>query len=204
MKRMPFAILIILFFATISSSIEGQTKKNKLENPFENNGDLNSQLDYLFKTSTNYKEYKVISRKGYSKIHKNILDSIAFNKKTLTAQRVENKNKLSEINKLKTKLKGVSEELQITSSNKNSIPVFGINIYKTNYNLIVVILLISFLSLAAFFFYKYTNSNVTTKEAQKQLEDAQQELEAVQKNALQRQQELNRKLQDQILKNGKK
>ena len=204
MRRIPFTILTLLFLIANISTIEGQTKKSRLENPFENNGDLNSQLDYLYKTSTNYKEYKVISRTGYSQMHKNILDSIVSNKNTLTAQRIENENQLSDINNLEAELKGLSEELETANSNKNSIPVFGMNIYKTNYNLIVVILLISFLSLAAFFLYKFTNSDVTTKEAQKQLEEAQQELESVQKNALQRQQELNRKLQDQILKNGKK
>lgn len=203
MKKISFTILVTLFFIAIPFKTDGQTKKAKLENPFETNGDLNSQLEYLYKTSTNYLEYKVISRARYSQMHKNILDSIAYNKNLLTVQQIENKNQLSEINNLKTELKVISEELKEASTNKNSISIFGISLYKTNYNLIVIILLISSLSLAAFFLYKFTDSNITTKKAKRQLEEAHNELESVQKNALKRQQELNRKLQDEILKNGK-
>ena len=203
MKKAPFAILFFVFFATISFTADAQTKRKKLENPFENNGDINSQFEYVFKTSTNYKEYKVNSKNGYAQLHKNALDSIALQKELLTEQRNENRNQLSEINALKTELKELSLELNIASTNKNSITLFGTSIYKTNYNLIVIILLLSLLSLAAFFFYKFTNSNAITKDATKRLDEAQEELESVQKRALKRQQELNRKLQDQILKNNK-
>ena len=203
MKRAPFAILFFLFFISMPFIADGQTKRKKVENPFENNGDLNSQFEYLYKTSTNYLEYKVISKKGYAVLRKNVQDSIVIHKNSLALQRTENENQLSEINSLKTEINELSEKLALASANKNSITVFGMSISKTNYNLISFILFVFLLSLAGFFLYKFTNSNVLTKEATKRLSEAQQELETTQKTALKRQQELNRKLQDEILKNSK-
>lgn len=201
MKKSPLALFLLFILTATSITLNAQTKK--LENPFENNGNLDSQLNYLYKTSTNYKEYKVISKKGYSLMHKNVLDSLDYQRKALSTQVTENKNLVSEINDLKQVANNLSEELKTVSLNKNSITVFGISIYKTNYNLIIVIIFIVLLSVAAFFIYKFTNSNIITKEAKKQLEEVQLELESVQKSALKRQQELNRKLQDEIMKNSK-
>ena len=201
MKKSPLALFLLFILTATSITLNAQTKK--LENPFENNGNLDSQLNYLYKTSTNYKEYKVISKKGYSLMHKNVLDSLDYQRKALSAQVTENKNLVSEINDLKQVANNLSEELKTVSLNKNSITVFGISIYKTNYNLIIVIIFIVLLSVAAFFIYKFTNSNIITKEAKNQLEEVQLELESVQKSALKRQQELNRKLQDEIMKNSK-
>lgn len=201
MKKIIITKLVVLFIISITSSTVAQ--KNKLENPFETNGNLDSQFNYLYKTSTNYKEYKVISKKGYSQLHKNVLDSIANHKNLQTVQHIENQNQLSEIKKLNDELTVLQEDLKNASLNKNSIIVFGISIYKTNYNLIIAIILMVLLGLAGFFFYKFTDSNTVTKKANRLLEEAQQELESVQKSALKRQQELNRKLQDERLKNSK-
>ena len=79
----------------------------------------------------------------------------------------------------------------------------GIGMYKNNYNLIAGIIILSLLATALLFFYKFTNSNVVTTEAKKLLVETQNEYEAYQKNSLKRQQEISRKLQDEIIKNRK-
>ena len=56
------------FLFAVLISINAQ--KKKLLNPFETNGDLNSQFIYLEKTSTNYKEYKVKLDNAYKVISK--------------------------------------------------------------------------------------------------------------------------------------
>ena len=69
--------------------------------------------------------------------------------------------------------------------------------------MIVIFVILSLLIVAGFYFYKYSNSHLETKEALELLEETQQEYENFQKKALQRQQVLNRKLQDEIIKNRK-
>lgn len=199
MKKTHLAIYTLLF-ATIFCLT---AQKKKLENPFETKGDLNSQFLYLDKTSTNYKEYKVISKLKFVQLHKNVLDSMKSQHNLLNEQQLENNKQLAEINNLNTKFDNINKKLESANTNKDSITVFGIGMYKNNYNLIAGIIILSLLAAALLFFYKFINSNVVTKEAKAQLEETQNEYEAYQKNSLSRQQEISRKLQDEIIKNRK-
>lgn len=199
MKKQIYFIFIFLFTTTLSINAQ----KKKLENPFETKGNLNSQFIYLEKTSTNYKEYKVITKEKFNKLHKNVLDSVAQGRELLNAKHTENKKQLTKINTLNKELENLKQELAMANTYKNSISVFGMSLYKSNYNLIAGIIIISLLGLVLFFFYKFTNSNVITKEANQLLTETQNEYEAHQKKALKRQQELSRKLQDEIIKNRK-
>lgn len=194
-------LLIYIFFFSAIFCINAQNKK--LENPFETKGDLNSQFIYLEKTSTNYKEYKVITKTKFKKLHDNVLDSMAHEHKLLNEKHLENKNQLSKITKLNSELTKLKEELQSANANKDSITFMGVTMYKNNYNLIAGIIILTLLAVALFFFYKFSNSNVVTKEANKILKETQNEYEAHQKKTLIRQQELSRKLQDEINKNKK-
>ncbi|MDG2280617.1 MAG: tRNA (guanine-N1)-methyltransferase [Flavicella sp.] len=199
MKNGRLLIYIFLLIAIPTSNAQ----KKKLENPFETKGDLNSQFIYLEKTSTNYKEYKVITKVKFNKLHKNVLDSLANQKKLLNSKHEENNNQLTEINRLKKELADTKEALTMANTNKDSISVMGISMYKNNYNLIAGIIIITLLIVALFFFYKFNNSNIVTKEAKLILKETQDEYEAHQKKSLVRQQELSRKLQDEIIKNRK-
>ena len=178
-------------------------QKQKRKNPFETNGDLNSQFLYLEKTSTNYKEYKVITKTKFLQLHKNVLDSIVIQHTLLNQQQRENKNKLTEISNLNIKLNNIHKELQQANKNKDSITVMGICMIKDNYNLIIGIIILSLLVTTLFFFYKFTNSNILTKEAKEQLEETQKEYEHHQRTSLRKLQEVSRKLQDELIKNRK-
>ena len=69
---------------------------------------------------------------------------------------------------------------------------------------ISVTILLILLASTAYFFFQYNNSLTQTKASKKALNDVQFELDVFQKKALNQQQVLNRKLQDEILKNQKK
>lgn len=199
MKNASLAIYIFFFACIFNTSAQ----KKKLANPFETNGNLDSQFIYLEKTSTNYKDYKVITKASFLKLHDNVLDSMANQQQKLNNQEKANNKQVAEIKKLTIDLKKITEDLTEVTSNKNSISVFGISLYKNNYNLIAGSIIIILLAIALFFFYKFNNSDTVTKEAKKNLDETQKDFEAFQKKSLQRQQELNRKLQDEIIKNRK-
>jgi len=199
MKNIPL-VIYGLFFAAL---IHVHAQKKKLENPFETKGDLNSQFIYLEKTSTNYKEYKVITKAKFLELHKNVLDSMKIERAKLKQQQTKNQEQLTEINNLTTELKGINNELIEANTNKDSISVFGISMVKSNYNLVAGIIILSLLATTLLFFYKFTNSNTVTKEAKNQLEETQNEFEAHQRNSLRKLQEVSRKLQDEIIKNRK-
>ena len=193
-----FIFLFVLLAITTSNA-----QKKKLENPFETKGDLNSQFIYLEKTSTNYKEYKVITKAKFEKLHKNVMDSMSVQHNLLLEQKKQNTNQKKTINNLNTEVSNLNNKLNNANTNKNSITAFGITLDKSNYNLTAGIIILALLTSTLLFFYKFTNSNVVTKDAKRQLEETQNEYDAYQKSSLRRQQEISRKLQDEIIKNRK-
>ena len=193
-------VLSAIFFLTIFCT-NGQ--KNKLENPFETKGTLNSQFLYIEKSSSNYKEYKVISKEKLYKIRKSVLDSITQKNALLKDKQLENKQYLNKTQALEADLVNFKEQLETAKTNKNTLNVLGGEIHKNNYTLLGGIIISSLIGLAFFFFYKFYNSNLTTIESVKILKETQDEFEIYQKNSLKRQQEINRKLQDEIIKNRK-
>jgi len=195
----------LLFFFIISTSLLAQTKvkRAKLENPFENKGTINNRFIYLYKTSTNYQEYKVISRKGYLALQKNVKDSLNSLRKEISSHNSKIKDQQSKIATLNAGLEKSSKDLTDANINKNSISFFGIQLHKKNYNLILVLIITTLTIVAGFFIYKFKNSHIVTTEAKNLLTETQHEFEMYQKSALDRQQVLNRKLQDEIMKNRK-
>jgi hypothetical protein len=200
MRQKVFYKLFLLALIFFSMNSQAQDRKIKLENPFENKGDLNSQFDYLLKTSTSYNNYKIVLKDTYLRIQKNVQDSV-FNYKN---QSVLLKNEVKQLETsnalLQERAARLQKELDVTKAEKDSITIMGMPLQKNLYNLILIASLLILFSATLFFIYKYRNSNRLTLAADKSLSETQLEFSSFQKNALKRQQELNRKLQDEILK----
>lgn len=197
-------LIAFLFIFSIAFAPNAIGQRKKLENPFEKEGTLDNRFNYLYKTSTNYKEYKVISKRGFTTLQKNVTDSMSLFKATLV-----DKNNLialqnTKIDAFKTEAELQNEQLKLAEKNKNSIQAFGKKVHKTTYHLLVMTILLILLASTAYFLFQYNNSLTQTKASKKALNDVQFELEIFQKKALNQQQVLNRKLQDEILKNQKK
>lgn len=196
-------LIAFLFIFSIAFAPNAIGQRKKLENPFEKEGTLDNRFNYLYKTSTNYKEYKVISKRGFTTLQKNVADSMFLFKASLV-----DKNNLialqnTKIDAFKTEAELQNEELKLAEKNKNSIQAFGKKVHKPTYHLLVMTILLTLLASTAYFFFQYNNSLTQTKASKKALDDVQFELEVFQKKALNQQQVLNRKLQDEILKNQK-
>ena len=194
-------LIAFLFIFSIAFAPNAIGQRKKLENPFEKEGTLDNRFNYLYKTSTNYKEYKVISKRGFTTLQKNVTDSMSLFKATLV-----DKNNLialqnTKIDAFKTEAELQNEQLKLAEKNKNSIQAFGKKVHKTTYHLLVMTILLILLASTAYFLFQYNNSLTQTKASKKALNDVQFELEIFQKKALNQQQVLNRKLQDEILKN---
>lgn len=197
-------LIAFLFIFSIAFAPNAIGQRKKLENPFEKEGTLDNRFNYLYKTSTNYKEYKVISKRGFTTLQKNVTDSMSLFKATLV-----DKNNLialqnTKIDAFKTEAELQNEQLKLAEKNKNSIQAFGKKVHKTTYHLLVMTILLILLASTAYFLFQYNNSLTQTKASKKALNDVQFELDIFQKKALNQQQVLNRKLQDEILKNQKK
>lgn len=170
------------------------------ETVIEDNNSIKNQFDKIYRTSTTYQVYKVISKDGYQRLKLNVLDSLKSSKKIISKKESLLLSEISSSKETKTLLAETKLELETALKKENSISLLGISLSKTTYNLTLWSVIVALLLGLSYFIFKFTRSNVLTKEAQNNLIDVEQEFEQHRKKTLEREQKLRRQLQDEINK----
>lgn len=211
-------LLCIVFLSTQSFSqqdsiaktaIKTISQKNKKTTPFETGGSVKEIFDYVYKSSTSFKGrtsqkvYKSINQQTFLKLQKYVLDSLQEQKKNITAKaamvdELEQKNQ-----NIINQLKKTEEKLSIALSKKESRSFLGVETNKGNFTTILIATYSFLIILLAVFIFKFSKNNTTTKKALEDLKDLETEFEKHKKSSLQRFQEVNRKLQDELNKKWK-
>jgi hypothetical protein len=166
----------------------------------QNSNSIENQFDEIYRISTTYQTYKVIGKDRYQQLKENVLDSLK-NAKNLIIEK-ENLLKIERNNIENTKniLSTTMLDLETSNKKENSISLFGTQLDKTNYNLLLWgIITVSFLALF-YFIFKFSQSHVLTKKAQNNLLYVEQEFDQHRKKSIEREQKLRRQLQDEVNK----
>lgn len=142
-----------------------------------------------------------MKRADLNSLKNSSLDSIAVYKNALTQMQSELDSQQIELGLIQTNLKETQNKLTQAEQRENDISLLGIQTSKTTYNSIVWSIIIVLTLLLLFFLYKFKNSNAVTRETQTKLNDLEKEFELYRQRALEREQQLNRKLLDEVNKN---
>jgi len=161
---------------------------------------IRGEFDRLYRVSTNYKEYKVINKEKFLNLKQQVLDSSKASQNLLIE-----KNNLLKAAKLDNKknqdLLTLSKlTLETALKKENSISLFGIQLSKFIYNLLLWTLILLLLVLVIYLSFKFQKNNFLTKRAEQNLKNVEYEYEQHRKKALEREQKLRRTLQDEINK----
>ena len=161
---------------------------------------IRGEFDRLYRVSTNYKEYKVINKEKFLNLKQQVLDSSKASQNLLIE-----KNNLLKAAKLDNKknqdLLTLSKlTLETALKKENSISLFGIQLSKFVYNLLLWSLILLLLVLVIYLSFKFQKNNFLTKRAEQNLKNVEYEYEQHRKKALEREQKLRRTLQDEINK----
>lgn len=184
----------ILFLITILFSITA-TSQTTVDNT------IDGQFRDVYKKSNNYQEYKVVLKSAYGTLHSNVLDSVKRLKNDISKLNTELTSKNSSISNLEKENTETKTKLDEALSKEDSISLLGIQLSKGMYSIILFAIITILLLTLLFFIYKFNNSNVLTKEAKANLQEAEEELTLFRKKSLEREQKLRRQLQDEINKN---
>lgn len=188
--KLKILLLTVCFALYILPAI-AQQKTTTLEELF---------VDVIDK-SNRYEEYKVVKIYKLNNLKKNVEDSIASIKKDLENAQGTIALQKSEIDTLTQSMSSLQTELNTSIENQDGINLFGALINKTIYK-ITMWGIIGLLVLAVLYLlFKFKNSNVITKAAKLKLTETDEEFETHRQQALEREQQLRRKLQDEIIKN---
>ncbi len=185
-QKNTFPIFILLCITTFGFSQSENT--------------LESQFDDVYNSSNNYQEFKVVKRTDLNSLKKSTLDSISVYKNALAQMQGELASQQIEVDLLQSNLTETNETLQKTEQRENDISFLGIQTSKTVYNTVVWSIILALAVILFFFVYKFKNSNVVTRETKTKLDELEKEFELHRQRALEREQQLNRKLLDEINK----
>jgi len=181
------SLLVLLFIS--SFSIVAQ--ENNLEN----------QFNEVLKKSNNYQEYKVIKKVEINSLKKNVLDTVAALEQNIASSSLEIEEQKSVISSLNNELETTKNELTVSKKKEEGIQLMGVITNKSTYNA-VAFSLIGILLLTIFvLFYKFKNSNSVTISTLSKLSEIEEELDSFRLKTIERDQQLRRKLQDEINKN---
>lgn len=195
-----FLILIACIYS-LNSFSQNLVDKEELS---LNSGTIDNQFEYVIQKSYTYrgnnKVYKNVEYHWLTQLKAHVLDSLNAVRKDLTDTQVVVSTQANEISDLKTNLSNTKIDLDETNEEKNSMALFGLQMSKTNYNVLMWIIIAVLLAFLLFFIYKFNNSNTITKEAKIALSEIEEEFEEHRKIALEREQKVRRQLQDEINK----
>ena len=189
--------ILLLFLLSINLSSAQVQPEEKLS---LNKGTIDNQFEYVITKSNRYQEYKVIKTTWMYALKAHTLDSLKAVKKQLSDTKLLVDNQDKEIQVLKTNLSDTNSTLNQTNLEKNSMSLFGMLMSKTSYNLLLWSIIGGLLAFLLFFMYKFNNSNAITKQAKLSLAETEEEFEEHRKRALEREQKVMRRLQDEINK----
>jgi len=202
-----FKTLLINILIFFSLPFHGQNSNVILDNPLQNEeSTLNSQYNFIMEQSGTYVNNKVVKTQWIEKFYSNVKDSLKSTKhqssnfeKAYSKELKVSKDALISITALKKELVSINIEKEFE---KENITLFGSFTSKSSFKTIVWVIIISLSSFLLFFLFKFNNSNKGTKEAKEKLKEIEFELEETKKKSRIKEQELMRKLQDEINKNS--
>ncbi|GGG42720.1 tRNA (guanine-N1)-methyltransferase [Bizionia arctica] len=201
-KLFAISALILSSFNTLNAQTDTDEEEDKLS---LNNSTINNQFEYVLQKSgdfrgTNGQMYEAVKRSMITTLQAHTNDSLKTIRENLADTKAIVINQATEITDLKSNLTNTQNSLDKTTGEKNNMSLFGLQMSKSNYNVLMWSIIGVLLALLLFFIYKFKNSHLITKDAKNALEEIEDEFEEHRKVALEREQKVRRQLQDELNK----
>jgi len=195
MKKHVVAISIFMLSVTLALA---QNSKKRVD--FKKHT-LSQTFDSIYQYSNNYQEFKVVKRNWLQLFKNKMTDSLKAKQKAVLQLHETIDKQEKKINTLSAKIEELNHSVASVNTEKENISFLGTDLKKDKFKSIFWGITALLLCLLALFIYKFKNSNAVTKQAKDDLLTLEEEFEAHRKTALEREQRVMRKLQDEINKN---
>src|SRR5690606_23702632 len=170
MKRIKYLVVTVIF---LISSFTAFSQSFTEEEPLSlENGTIDQQFEYIIDKSGNFKgtngqPYEAVKLSMLLSLRKHANDSLKTLQKGVTDSKILVDNQVKEISDLKSSLDKTQKDLESTRAEKDNIGLFGIQMSKAIYKMVMWFIIAVLLALLAYFIYKFKNSNTITREAKK-------------------------------------
>ena len=191
-------LTIITFLLCVTSYAQQSEPERKLDS-----GTIENQFDYLIEKSNRYQDYKVVKRTWIERLKRVVDDSLNVVKKELIETKKVLSEKENEIVGLTNSLETTNQNVSNLNNQKDSMNFFGMLISKPLYNTILWSIIGVLLAGLIVYILRFSRSNSITNESNSKFEELDKEYESHRQRSLEREQQLRRKLQDEINKQKK-
>jgi predicted PurR-regulated permease PerM len=193
-KQLTFLIAVMLI------SWNGFSQINK---KFIDTGSVKNQFDYLIKKSNRYQNYKVVQSNWLEKLKKNVADTLFKSKKEIANNYKIIETQNATIDSLQKNIKNSLEKIKTLTVEKQSISFLGLQIKKARFKSILFFIIGVLVLFLVFFISKFKQSNSVTQRTKEALKELENEYNEHRTKALEREQKIMRKLQDELNKQKK-
>lgn len=164
-------------------------------------GSINDQFTNLTNLSRSQDvDFKLIRKANIEIVRKNVLDSIAGYQKEISDLKHNSSSSVGTVKGLQDSVTTLSSQLQAEQQKTDSIAFLGMDFAKGSYHTLVwsviIVLALAFLITLA----SFRKAKVDTNEHKSTTAELQEELQALRKKSIEREQELKRQLLDEQMK----
>lgn len=188
-------ITILLF--TTPGELAGQETAEK---PAIGRGSIESQFNYVLYRSEKVEDYKMVRSWWLYSLKSQVLDTLKILHQNLEDAQSILSAKDKEIGSLTAAVDNANKKLETTIKEKDSMSLLGLKTSKKIYNGITLFIILSLLIFMSVFVFLFKRSNSVTLALKSELNESKAEFEEYRKRALVREQQVVRKLYDEILK----
>ena len=186
-------ILTLLAIVLIGLPLSAQESSNTLEDQFTD----------VIDNSNRYQDYKVVKIYKLNALRTSVLDSISALEGRLQSASDTISSKDGKISSLSLELDKTKLDLAESRKKEDGISLFGMLLNKGTYNMIMWSLVALLLLVLGLNIVRFNRSNSVTRSAHTKLTEVEEEYEDYRQRMLEREQQLRRKLQDEINKQKK-
>ncbi len=191
---------LILAFVLIAVTTSFFAQANR---KFIDTGSVNNQFDYLINKSYKYKNYKNVDINWLYKLKSNVTDSLSASKKLISNNYHIINTQKNTIDSLNTSLSLSKKSITNLTNEKQSISFFGIQFSKAFFKSLLFSIIGILIILLVYFIARFKQSNTITIQTKDSLKELEDEFDIHRKTALEREQKVMRKLQDELNKQKK-
>lgn len=192
---------IVFFLAALCIGLSSSFAQNAEKKLSLTTSNVNEKFDYILKNSNNYQEFKVVNKMWLHTLKQQVIDSVNKQKTEIKALTKTIDTQKANITGLETKIGELNTTITQINTDKEHISFLGSDLNKSGFKNLFWAIVSILTILLAFFIYQFKNSNSVTQSVKTQLADIEKEFEDHRKTALEREQKVMRKLQDELNKN---
>jgi uncharacterized membrane-anchored protein YhcB (DUF1043 family) len=161
---------------------------------------LSEQYQNMIESSETFEKYKVIPITKVNAFGQVLNDSINSLKQKVSSSKSAQLNAEKERDSAKAQMNDLNSELEETQSKVDEMPLFGMSMTKTTYNIVMWSLVVILLAGLVIVYIMFMNSFRLTKQAKRDKERVDEELEDLRKRSHDKQVKIKRELQTALNK----